>query len=113
MSGKGTAGPGNLVAADAAACKRAIRDKPLVLVDFWADWCGPCRALKPVVARLAERHPGLTVVTVDVDANPELAAEFGVRSLPCLILFKSGKDVDRRLGRVPYILLERAVARHA
>ena len=106
-------GPANLVDADSAACGAAIREHPLVLVDFWAGWCGPCRALVPVVARLAETHSGLTVVKVDVDADGALAAELGVRGLPSLFLFKAGEEVDRFVGKVPYIVLDRAIRKHA
>ncbi len=105
--------PANLVDADGAGVKRAIDDNPLVLVDFWAAWCGPCRSLVPVVQRLAERRPALTVVKVDLESNEALAEEYDVQSLPSLLIFKSGACVDRLVGKVPYIVLERAVDKHA
>ncbi len=102
----------NLIETDGAGCKAAIGENALVLVDFWAPWCGPCRAVKPMVAKIAETHPGLTVVKVDIDANGDLADEFGVRSIPSLLLFKAGACVERLVGKVPYIAIQRALARH-
>ncbi len=105
-------GPTNLVAADAAACRAAIKANGMVLVDFWAPWCGPCRAVAPMLERLAETHPWLTVVKVDIDTNGELADRFGVKSIPSLLLFKAGECVDRLVGKVPYIKIVRAVEKH-
>ena len=105
-------GPVNLVAGDSARARGAIRERPLVLLDFWATWCGPCRAVGPVVEHLARKHPALTVVKVDIDANGALADELGVKSIPSLLLFKEGECVDRFVGKVPFIKLDRAVVKH-
>jgi thioredoxin 1 len=102
----------NLIEANGPACKAAIGDNGMVLVDFWAPWCGPCRAVKPMVEKIAEIHPGLTVVKVDIDSNGELADEFGVQSIPSLLLFKGGECVERLVGKVPYIMIHRALAKH-
>ena len=73
-------------------------DRP-VLVDFWADWCAPCRAVGPVVERLAEEHEGVAVVgKVDVDSEAGLARRYDVRSIPTLLFFRNGEVVDRMVG---------------
>lgn len=70
-----------------------------VLVDFWAEWCGPCAGMVPVLEAIAEKHAGrLRVVKVDLDANPELGVEYRVRALPTLMLFKDGKMSAMRTG---------------
>ena len=72
-----------------------------VLVDFNATWCGPCRMLKPTLMEVAAERSDVTVVGIDVDDNSDLAGEYGVYSIPCLILFKDGAEVDRSVGLVP------------
>ncbi len=69
-----------------------------VLVDFWAEWCGPCKRLSPVLDEFAAEHPGLTVATVDVDANPQTQQKYQVMSIPTLIMFVGGEPVKTVLG---------------
>jgi thioredoxin 2 len=78
-----------------------------VVVDFWAGWCGPCRMISPVLEDLAKRNAGrIKVVKVDVDANPELAARYGARSIPLLVVIQGGAEVDRIVGAMPRSALE-------
>jgi thioredoxin 1 len=74
----------------------------VTLVDFWASWCGPCKMLAPVIEKLGEQYEGAaTVAKVDVDAEPALAARYGVMSIPTVILFKNGAEIDRKVGFMP------------
>ena len=72
--------------------------KQPVLIDFYADWCGPCKMLSPILVKLAQEHPEVTVVKCDVDKNQELAMKFGVRSIPTVVAMKNGVEVNRKIG---------------
>ncbi|MFH1141646.1 MAG: thioredoxin [Chloroflexota bacterium] len=79
-----------------------------VLVDFWAEWCAPCKMIAPMVDDLANEYDGkVTFVKLDVDSNPETSIKFGIRSIPTLLLFKNGKPVDQVVGAVPKAVLKK------
>lgn len=82
-----------------------------VLVDFWAEWCGPCKMIGPVVEELANDYDGKAVIAkLNVDENPQTAAKFGVRSIPTLLVFKGGQVVDKQIGAVPKSVLNQKLA---
>ena len=80
----------------------AVETAPLAMVDFWASWCGPCKMLSPLVEALAEQYDGKVLVAkVNVDEEPDLAARFGVMSIPTVVFLKNGREFDRKVGVMP------------
>lgn len=86
----------------------------LSMVDFWAEWCGPCRIVGPVVSQLADEYSeqGVKVAKLDVDSNQATASRFGIRSIPSILFFKDGKHVDTVVGAVPKPMLEGKIQEH-
>lgn len=92
---------------DGNFAKDVLSNSKPAIVDFWATWCAPCRALAPVIDEVANQYAGkLEVYKVDIDSNPDTPAKFGVRGIPTVILFKDGKVVDQVVGAVPKGQLE-------
>ena len=82
--------------------EKALGEGKLMLVDFWAEWCGPCQMLGPVIESLAEQYEGKAVVgKVNTDKEPELAISYQVSGIPTVIFFKDGKEIDRKVGVMP------------
>jgi thioredoxin 1 len=87
---------------DRTFAQEVLHSTPPVLVDVWADWCGPCQAIAPIVEALARAYEGrLNVMTLDVDDNPQTASAYRVQSLPTVLVFKDGKLAERIVGAVP------------
>ena len=84
-----------------------------VLVDFWAPWCGPCKMLSPIVEKVASAHAGKAkFVKLNTDDNPNVAGQYQVSGIPCLILFKNGQPVDRIVGYVPENVITSMLSKH-
>lgn len=93
--------------------EQTISNNKTVLVDFWATWCGPCRALAPTIVELAKEYSGKVLIgKLDVDENPTTAEKFQVFSIPTMIIFKDGKEVDRLVGLSPKGRITDALNKH-
>ena len=107
------AGPNTLTFTDSGFDQDVLQSDQPVLVDFWAEWCGPCRMLGPTIDTLATEYDGKAkIVKLDVDNNQQTAFRFQVRGIPALLLFKGGKVVDQRVGAVPKSELAKMLDAH-
>ena len=88
----------------------AVDNAKVAVVDYWATWCGPCKMIAPAIEKLAAEYEGKALVgKVDVDQLPDMAQEAGIMSIPCVIIFKDGAEVDRIVGASPYSVYAKAV----
>lgn len=98
---------------DGAAFRAAMEEKKTLVVDFWATWCGPCRMLAPVMEKLSDEYAGRAeFVKIDVDENPDLTREYGIMSIPCVMVFKGGALAGKNVGFVPQSAMKEFIDRY-
>ncbi|MEM6867101.1 MAG: thioredoxin [Phormidesmis sp.] len=98
---------------DSTFKQEVLESETPVLVDFWAPWCGPCRMVAPVVDEISEQYDGqVKVVKVNTDENPSVASQYGIRSIPTLMIFKGGQRVDMVVGAVPKTTLANTLEKY-
>lgn len=95
---------------DANFDAEVLKSDKLTMIDFWAEWCGPCRAISPVVEELATTYDGkVNIGKLNVDNNPNVSTQFGITSIPAILFIKNGQVVDKQIGAVPKSVLEKKI----
>ena len=98
---------------DANFQQTVLESDKLSVIDFWAEWCGPCRAIGPVIEELAVQYEGkVNIGKVNVDVNPTLSTNFGITSIPAILFVKGGQVVDKQIGAVPKAVLDKKIQSH-
>lgn len=98
---------------DANFQNTVLESNKLTVIDFWAEWCGPCRAIGPVIEELSKEYSGrVNVGKVNVDHNPNLSVQYGITSIPAILFVKDGKVVDKQIGAVPKSVLDKKIQAH-
>lgn len=98
---------------DANFQSTVMESDKLTVIDFWAEWCGPCRAIGPVIEELATEYAGkVNIGKVNVDVNPTLSMNFGITSIPAILFVKGGQVVDKQIGAVPKSVLDKKIQSH-
>lgn len=103
-----------LTLTDANFQAEILDNEGLSIIDFWAEWCGPCRLIGPIVEQIGEEYEGrVKVGKLDVDANPEVSMKYGIRSIPTILFLKNGEIVDKHVGTTTKAKLEEKIATHS
>src|SRR5437762_7230863 len=98
---------------DANFQAQVLESNKLSVVDFWAEWCGPCRAISPLIDELSKEYNGkINVGKLNVDHNPNVSINYGITSIPAILFIKDGKVVDKQIGAVPKSILEKKIQAH-
>jgi thioredoxin 1 len=98
---------------DATFENEVLSSDKVAIIDFWAEWCGPCKAIAPIIDELAEDYKDQALIgKVDVDSNPEISMRYGIRNIPTILFIKGGEVVDKQVGAVPKSMLEDTLKKH-